>query len=192
MNARSGALAGLCLALLCSSAPAAPAGPVPGKGGRMTVYDFTAKTIDGREVPLSEYRGKTLLIVNVASECGYTPQYKGLEALYEKYKGRGFEVLGFPCNQFGGQEPGTEAQIKTFCETKYAVKFPMFSKIDVNGPDAHPLYRFLKKARPGILGSEGIKWNFTKFLVDKQGIPVKRYAPSDAPESLEPDLKKVL
>ena len=158
----------------------------------MTVYDFQADSINGTKVPLSEYRGKTLLIVNVASRCGFTPQYTGLENLYEKYKDQGFLVLGFPCNQFGSQEPGTESEIKNFCETNYSVKFPLFSKIDVNGPQAHPLYQFLVKSKPGILGTEGIKWNFTKFLIDRQGNPVKRYAPSDKPEAIENDLKAAL
>jgi glutathione peroxidase len=158
----------------------------------MTVYDFQADSIDGAKVPLSGYRGKVLLIVNVASRCGFTPQYKGLENLYEKYKDQGFLVLGFPCNQFGSQEQGTELEIKDFCETNYGVKFPLFSKIDVNGSQAHPLYKFLVKAKPGILGIEGIKWNFTKFLIDRQGNPVKRYAPSDKPETIEDELKTVL
>ena len=158
----------------------------------MTVYDFQADTIEGEKVVLSKYRGKALLIVNVASQCGFTPQYEGLESLYEKYKDQGFQVLGFPCNQFGSQEPGTEPEIKNFCETNYNVKFPLFSKIDVNGSQAHPLYKFLVKAKPGILGTEGIKWNFTKFLIDRQGNPVKRYAPSDKPEAIENDLKTTL
>ena len=158
----------------------------------MTVYDFQAKTIDGEEVSLSEFRGKVLLIVNVASRCGFTPQYEGLEKLYEQYKDQGFSVLGFPCNQFGGQEPGAESEIKNFCETSYGVKFPLFSKIDVNGPQAHPLYQFLEKEKPGILGTEGIKWNFTKFLVDRHGNPIKRYAPRDKPESLEDDIRRAL
>ena len=158
----------------------------------MTVYEFQAKTIDGKEVPLSAFRGKVLLLVNVASRCGFTPQYKGLEKLYEKYQGQGFLVLGFPCNQFGGQEPGTESEIKSFCETSYGVKFPLFSKIDVNGPQAHPLYQFLQKAKPGFLGIKRIKWNFTKFLVDRQGNPIKRYAPGDKPEAIEDDIKRLL
>jgi glutathione peroxidase len=158
----------------------------------MTVYDFQADAIKGEKVDLSMYRGKALLIVNVASRCGFTPQYQGLESLYEKYKDQGFLVLGFPCNQFGSQEPGTEDEIKNFCEMNYGVKFPLFSKVDVNGSNAHPLYKFLVKAKPGILGTEGIKWNFTKFLIDRQGNPVKRYAPSDKPEAIENDLKTVL
>ncbi len=158
----------------------------------MSVYDYKAKGIDGKDVPLSQYKGKTLLIVNVASECGFTPQYEGLEKLYEKYKGQGLEVLGFPCNQFGGQEPGSEKDIQSFCETKFGVQFPLFAKIDVNGPNAHPLYQYLVKAKPGLLGTESIKWNFTKFLIDPTGEPVKRYAPTVKPESIEPDLKEFL
>jgi glutathione peroxidase len=153
------------------------------------IYDFSARTIDGQEQSLSQYRGHALLIVNVASKCGFTPQYTGLEALYRKYSERGFFVLGFPCDQFGHQEPGDEAEIKNFCSLTYAVTFPMFAKIEVNGADAHPLYRFLKQSLPGVLGLEAIKWNFTKFLISKDGEPVKRYAPSDKPESLEDDVE---
>ena len=133
-----------------------------------------------------------LLIVNIASKCGFTPQYKGLEALYEKYKDRGFAVLGFPCNQFGEQEPGTEAEIAEFCELNYGVTFPMFSKIDVNGEDAHPLFKYLKSMKKGLLGSEAIKWNFTKFLVDKDGKVVERYAPTTKPEDLENDIERAM
>ncbi len=158
----------------------------------MNTYDFTARTIDGVEVPLANYRGHPLLIVNVASKCGFTPQYAGLEALFKKYHARGFEVLGFPCDQFGHQEPGDEAQIKQFCSLTYDVSFPMFSKIKVNGADAHPLYTYLKQALPGMLGIEAIKWNFTKFLVDKEGVPTKRYAPTDKPESMAADVEAVL
>lgn len=158
----------------------------------MSIYDFKAKTIDGKEVPLSDFRGKALLIVNVASRCGFTPQYEGLEALHEKYSARGFEVLGFPCNQFGGQEPGAEGEIKSFCEAKFGVKFPLFSKVDVNGPQAHPLFKYLTSAKPGILGTEIVKWNFTKFLVDRRGQPVKRYAPNVEPKDVEGDLEKLL
>ena len=140
----------------------------------MTVYDHSARSLDGSERPLSEFRGQVLLIVNVASRCGFTPQYAGLEALYRSYRDRGFAVLGFPCNQFGSQEPGTEADIQSFCATTYDVSFPMFAKVEVNGADAHPLYRYLKGERPGILGTEAIKWNFTKFLVDRNGSVVKR------------------
>jgi glutathione peroxidase len=158
----------------------------------MNTYDFSALTIDGIELPLAQYRGHPLLIVNVASKCGYTPQYAGLEALYRKYHERGLEVLGFPCDQFGHQEPGAEAEIKEFCSLTYGVSFPMFAKIKVNGPDSHPMYEYLKSSLPGILGTEAIKWNFTKFLVGKSGDPMKRYAPADKPESLEPDIEAAL
>ena len=158
----------------------------------MTIYDFGVKTIDGEDVSLANYRGTALLIVNVASQCGFTPQYAGLGKLYGKYKDQGFAVLGFPCNQFGGQEPGTEAEIKSFCEANYGVKFPLFAKLDVNGPQAHPLYQFLREARPGILGTEAIKWNFTKFLVDREGNPVKRYAPREKPEDIDEDINHLL
>jgi glutathione peroxidase len=158
----------------------------------MNAYDFSALTIDGVDFPLSQCRGHPLLIVNVASKCGFTPQYEGLEALYRKYHERGLEVLGFPCDQFGHQEPGSEAEIKKFCTLSYRVSFPMFGKVKVNGPDAHPLYEYLKKSLPGILGLEAIKWNFTKFLVDGGGVPVKRYAPADRPESIGPDIEPML
>ena len=157
-----------------------------------SVYDFTVKNIRGQDVKLDTYKGKALLIVNTASECGFTPQYKGLEKLYEKLHDKGLEILGFPCNQFGAQEPGTEKEIATFCEANYGVTFPMFAKIDVNGDDTAPLYKFLKKQKPGLLGSEAIKWNFTKFLVDREGNVVKRYAPNDTPESMAADIEKVL
>lgn len=150
-----------------------------------SVYDFSARTIDGKEKKLADYRGQVLLVVNVASECAFTPQYAGLEALHRKFAKRGFAVLGFPCNQFGGQEPGDEAQIKGFCETRFNVTFPLFARIDVNGDNAHPLYRHLKAAEPGLLGSEAIKWNFTKFLVGKDGKVVKRYASTTRPQALE-------
>ena len=158
----------------------------------MNTYDFTARSIDGVDVPLAKYRGHPLLIVNVASKCGFTPQYTGLEALFKRYHERGLEVLGFPCDQFGNQEPGNEAEIKKFCSLTYAVSFPLFAKIKVNGADANPLYVYLKHARPGILGLEAIKWNFTKFLVDKDGMPTKRYAPSDKPESMQADVEALL
>ena len=158
----------------------------------MSVYDYSARTIEGQEQSLSLYRGHPLLVVNVASKCGFTPQYAGLEALYRQYRDRGFVVLGFPCDQFGHQEPGDEAEIKSFCSLTYDVSFPLFAKITVNGADAHPLYRFLKEARPGILGSEAIKWNFTKFLIGRDGEPLKRYAPSDKPESLAGDVETAL
>lgn len=158
----------------------------------MSVYEYSARTIDGAEQPLSAYRGRALLIVNVASKCGFTPQYAGLEALYRKFDGRGLTVLGFPCDQFGHQEPGDEAEIKSFCSLNFGVSFPLFAKIHVNGPDTHPLYGYLKAARPGLLGLQAIKWNFTKFLVDRGGEPLKRYAPADKPESLEADIETAL
>jgi glutathione peroxidase len=158
----------------------------------MTVYDFKAKAIDGRDVPLSDYNGKVLLIVNVASKCGFTPQYRGLEDLYERFGKDGFEVLGFPCNQFGSQEPGSETDIRSFCDLQYGVRFPLFSKVDVNGAGTHPLYEFLKKTRPGFLGTKRIKWNFTKFLVDRQGRPIKRYPPQTAPAAIEKDIQAAL
>jgi glutathione peroxidase len=158
----------------------------------MTLYDIEAKTIDGETRPLRDFAGKALLIVNVASKCGFTPQYKGLEALYEKYRDRGLVILGFPCNQFGAQEPGSESEIATFCSTTYGVSFPMFAKIDVNGDKTHPLYKLLKREAPGLLGSEAIKWNFTKFLVDRSGRVVKRYAPTDTPQSIEKDIEAAL
>jgi glutathione peroxidase len=157
-----------------------------------TIYDFTVDDIQGKPVNLDRYRGKVLLVVNTASKCGFTPQYKGLEALYRKYHDRGLEILGFPCNQFGAQEPGSEQEIATFCQTNYDVTFPMFAKIDVNGDATAPLYRYLKREKPGLLGTEAIKWNFTKFLVDRDGRVVARYAPNDTPESLETDVAKAL
>lgn len=158
----------------------------------MSLYDIDLTTLEGKPQKMDAYRGKTLLIVNVASRCGYTPQYAGLQALHEKYKDRNFAVLSFPCDQFGHQEPGDEAEIRSFCSLNYEVTFPLFAKIEVNGEGAHPLYRYLKKAAPGLLGSEGIKWNFTKFLVDGQGRVVKRYAPTDKPESIEKDIVGLL
>lgn len=150
----------------------------------MSVYDYSARSIDGQEQSLALWRGQALLIVNVASRCGFTPQYSGLEALHRRFHERGFAVLGFPCNQFGHQEPGDEAEIRTFCTTRYEVSFPLFAKVDVNGPHAHPLYRYLRKCLPGLLGMTGIKWNFTKFLVNAEGEPVRRFAPADKPEAL--------
>lgn len=158
----------------------------------MNIYDFSVPSIDGDSRSLSLYRGKVLLIVNVASKCGFTPQYTGLEALYRKFSGRGFEVLGFPCDQFGHQEPGDEAEIKKFCSLTYDVTFPMFAKIKVNGDDAHPLYKFLKTEEKGILGTTAIKWNFTKFLVDKTGKVLKRYGSMDTPESIDKDIVPLL
>jgi glutathione peroxidase len=147
-----------------------------------SVHDFSARRIDGREEKLSAYKGKALLIVNVASKCGFTPQYEGLQKLYEDHRGKGLEVLGFPCNQFGAQEPGDEKEIQNFCSLNYGVTFPMFAKVDVNGDSAHPLWKFLKKEKKGLAGSEAIKWNFTKFLVDKNGAVVARFGPQDTPE----------
>ena len=158
----------------------------------MSLYAINAKTIDGATRSLADFRGLVLLVVNVASQCGFTPQYGGLESLYREFRDRGFAVLGFPCNQFGGQEPGSNQDIDTFCKETYAVTFPMFAKIDVNGPAAHPLFRLLKTSRKGLLGTESIKWNFTKFLVDRQGAIVRRYGPSDAPESIRQDIVELL
>jgi glutathione peroxidase len=158
----------------------------------MQIHDIVARRLNGEERDLSEYRGRVLLIVNVASRCGFTPQYTGLEALYRKLGARGFSVLGFPCNQFGAQEPGDEAEIGSFCDTSYGVTFPLFAKVEVNGPNAHPLYQLLKSAKPGLLGTQAIKWNFTKFLVDRQGNVVKRYAPNDKPEDIEADIVALL
>jgi glutathione peroxidase len=155
-------------------------------------YDIPLETLDGGATTMAEYRGKTLLIVNVASQCGFTPQYKGLETLYRKFKDRGFVVLAFPCNQFGRQEPGTEKDIREFCDEHYAVSFPMFAKIHVNGRHAHPLYRYLKSVKPGFLGREAIAWNFTKFLVDKNGAVVKRYGSRRTPEDIENDVTRVV
>ncbi|NEW98475.1 glutathione peroxidase [Rhodopseudomonas sp. BR0G17] len=156
-----------------------------------SIYDFTAKSLAGKDVALKQFEGQVLLIVNTASACGFTPQYKGLEALQQKYGPRGFSVLGFPCNQFGAQEPGDEAQIAQFCSTNYGVSFPMFAKIDVNGAGAHPLYKFLKDEKGGLLGS-AIKWNFTKFLVDRSGRVVSRHAPTTTPEALSKEIETLL
>jgi glutathione peroxidase len=157
-----------------------------------TAYDFTARNIEGVEQPLAAYRGRPLLVVNVASKCGFTPQYAGLQALYERFHAQGLEVLGFPCDQFGHQEPGDEKEIKAFCSTRYDVTFPMFAKVEVNGANAHPLYQWLKSEKSGILGTEAIKWNFTKFLVDRSGRVVRRYAPTDTPAKIENDIAAVL
>lgn len=151
----------------------------------MTIYDFTAETLDGKPAPLSDWKGKVVLIVNTASKCGFTPQYQGLEALYRKHRDKGFVVLGFPCNQFGKQEPGNAEEIANFCSLTYEVDFPMMRKIDVNGPAAHPLYAYLKKTQKGVLGTEGIKWNFTKFLVDRNGKVIQRFEPAVEPNSKE-------
>jgi len=156
------------------------------------IYGFSANSLDGAPVDLSKYRGKVLLIVNTASQCGFTPQYKGLEAVYQQFKDKGVEVLGFPCNQFGRQEPGTADEIGAFCEKNYGVTFPLFAKIDVNGDNAHPLFKHLKHEAPGLMGTEAIKWNFTKFLVKKDGTVYKRYAPQTEPKELMRDIEKLL
>ena len=153
-----------------------------------TLNDFTARSLAGEDVPLDRFRGQVLLVVNTASRCGFTPQYAGLEQLHEDLSGRGFAVLGFPCNQFGAQEPGEAADIAQFCETSFGVRFPMFAKVEGNGPDAHPLYQWLKGEAKGLLGSQAIKWNFTKFLIGRDGKPVRRYAPNATPESIKPDI----
>lgn len=158
----------------------------------MSIYDFKVKTIDGKETTLAPYKGKALLIVNVASKCGFTPQYVGLEEVYKKLKDQGFEVLAFPCNQFGGQEPKGNEEIQSFCDSKFHVTFPMFEKIDVNGANADPLYDFLKKEEKGLFGTEAVKWNFTKFLVGPDGKVIKRYAPITKPKDIEADIKAVL
>jgi len=157
-----------------------------------TVYEFSATTIDGKTRKLADYKGKVLLVVNTASKCGFTPQYKGLEALYEKYKSKGLVVLGFPSNQFGQQEPGPDDEIAEFCEMNFGVTFPLFSKVDVNGDAAHPLFKYLTSTKKGLLGSEAIKWNFTKFLIGRDGNVVERYAPTTKPEDLEGDIERVL
>lgn len=158
----------------------------------MNVFDFQAASLDGKPVDLAQYRGKVLLIVNTASKCGFTPQYQGLETVYRELHGRGLEVLGFPCNQFGSQEPGSEEEIGAFCEKNYGVSFPMFAKVDVNGDNAHPLFKHLKGEAPGVLGTEGIKWNFTKFLIGRDGKVAKRYAPTTKPEEIADDIEKLL
>jgi len=158
----------------------------------MSVYEFSAKTIQGEDVSLEKYQGKVLLIVNTASKCGFTPQYKELQAVYEQYKEQGLDILGFPCNQFGGQEPGSEGDIEQFCELNYGVTFPMFAKVDVKGNNAHPLFTYLSEKAPGLLGSKAIKWNFTKFLVTKEGDVVKRYAPQTSPADIKKDIEELL
>jgi glutathione peroxidase len=169
--------------------------PTNVSGGSGSIYAFSARLLNGRPFSLDELRGRVLLVVNTASRCGFTPQYEGLEALYRTYRDRGFEVLGFPCNQFGAQEPGTEAEIGAFCQTNYRVSFPLFAKIDVNGPDAHPLYRFLKKEKPGLfsfIGDGSIRWNFTKFLIDRTGRVVGRYSPARRPKNLAGAIERLL
>ena len=163
-----------------------------GWGEKMDIYNISVKNIDGENITLQKYKNKVMLIVNVASECGYTYQYQGLQKLHDKYALKGLSILGFPSNQFLSQEPGTEEEIKEFCSLNYGVKFDMFSKIDVNGKNTHPLYKYLKKEQTGFLGSELIKWNFTKFLVNKKGIVVKRYSPSTEPKEIEKDIKELL
>lgn len=199
--------------------PASPAGASTANGAKLSsphapIYDFEEKDIDGAVVRLGRYAGKVMLVVNVASKCGFTPQYEGLEALYEKHQGEGLVVLGFPSDQFGNQEPGTENEIKTFCMTRYAVKFPLFAKIDVNGPNANPLYRMLRSEQPGsfskdlpgadklyehlqktmpeVLGTDAVKWNFTKLLVDRQGKVLKRFESTETPQAIEPEIVALL
>ncbi len=157
-----------------------------------SLFDIPVKRIDGQEQSLGDYRGKVLLIVNTASKCGFTPQFEGLQALYDRYHGKGLEILGFPCNQFMNQDPGNDDEISSFCSLNYGVSFPMFSKIEVNGPNTHPLYQFLKQQKKGMLGSEGIKWNFTKFLVGRDGSVIKRFPPTVKPESMTGDIEKAL
>ena len=158
----------------------------------MSIYDFTAETLDGKPAPLSDWKGKVVLIVNTASKCGFTPQYEGLEELYRKHRDRGFVVLGFPCNQFGAQEPGDAAEIANFCDLTYHVDFPMMRKIEVNGTGAHPLYKYLKATKKGVLGTEAIKWNFTKFLIDREGAVKGRFAPTVEPKALEGAIEALL
>ena len=157
-----------------------------------TIYDFEAKSISGKDIALSDFKGQVMLIVNTASKCGFTPQFGGLEALHKTYAGKGLAVLGFPCNQFGSQDPGADGEIAAFCQVNYGVSFPMMSKIDVNGSAAHPLYQWLSAEAPGLLGSKSIKWNFTKFLVGKDGQVIKRYAPTDKPADLAKDVEAAL
>ena len=157
-----------------------------------TLFNFSAKAANGENIPLEKYKGKVVLVVNVASKCGFTPQYKGLEGLYEKYKDQGLMILGFPCNQFGSQEPGSESEIQSFCEMNFGVKFPLMAKIDVNGKNADPVFNFLKESAPGIFGTEMIKWNFTKFLVNREGKVIKRFAPNDEPDSIAKDIESLL
>ncbi|MFF2908720.1 glutathione peroxidase [Paenibacillus sp. NPDC057934] len=158
----------------------------------MSIYDFEAQTLRGEEESLSKYKGKVLLVVNTASKCGFTPQFKGLQEVYEKYNDRGFEILGFPSNQFAGQEPGESEEIAEFCEINYGVTFPMYEKVDVKGDEAHPLFKYLSAEAPGVLGSKSIKWNFTKFLVDQDGRVLKRFAPKTTPDQIEEEIKQLL
>lgn len=156
-----------------------------------TIYDFSAQSLRGQEFSLKTYEGNVVLVVNTASKCGLTPQYKGLEALYKTYSDRGLVILGFPCNQFGNQEPGNASEIGNFCEVNYGVSFPMFEKIEVNGPGTHPLFQFLKKAKPGLFGKD-IRWNFTKFLVGRDGKPIRRFSPTTTPDKIAPAIEKAL
>jgi len=158
----------------------------------MSVYEYEARTSKGNEVKLSDYQGKVVLIVNTASKCGFTPQFQGLQELYDKYHDRGLEILGFPSNQFKEQDPGSNEEILEFCQLNYGVQFPMFEKVDVKGENAHPLFRYLSDEAPGLMGSKSVKWNFTKFLIDKEGKPVKRFAPQTSPDQLEKDIEKLL
>lgn len=158
----------------------------------MSIYDYSATAINGEEVSLADYKGKVVLIVNTASKCGFTPQFEGLESLHKELEEEGLAIIGFPCNQFGNQDPGSDGEIEEFCQLNYGVSFPMFSKVDVNGAGAHPLYKYLKSEAKGLLGSKNIKWNFTKFLVNRDGEVVKRYAPTDKPEAIKADIKKLL
>jgi glutathione peroxidase len=189
-------LGGVVVAARPSSMEAEPAGEKPGQKAEMTmkdsIYQFSATTITGQEQSLADFKGKVMLIVNTATKCGFTPQFEGLEALYKQYAEQGFVVLGFPCNQFAHQDPGTNAEIASFCQVNYGVSFPMFAKIDVNGSNTHPLFKYLKEQAPGVLGSEAIKWNFTKFLVDKNGKVVRRYAPATKPTEIEQDIAGLL
>lgn len=165
---------------------------MPPATGAGVIYGFSAPLLDGRTVCLEQFRGEVLLIVNTASQCGFTPQYEGLEGLYRSYKNRGFAVLAFPCNQFGAQEPGTPDEIGAFCRRNYEVSFPIFARIEVNGPNAHPLFRFLKYCRPGIFGIGRIQWNFTKFLIDREGSVLRRYAPNKQPKAISPAIERTL
>lgn len=157
-----------------------------------SIYDFKVKMPNGSEVSMDQYKGKTILVVNVASKCGYTKQYEGLEALHKKYKDKGLVIIGFPCNQFGGQEPGSDEEIQKFCKLTYGVDFPVMAKIEVNGEGAHPLYKYLKTKASGLLGTEAIKWNFTKFLIDKTGQKIQRFAPQTEPKELEKEIEKII
>lgn len=155
-------------------------------------FSFSAKNPSGSEVSLSDYKGKVVLVVNVASKCGFTPQYTGLESLFKKYQDRGLVIIGFPCNQFGAQEPGSDSEIQSFCQLNFGVSFPVLAKVEVNGPNAHPVYNWMKSSAPGLLGTEAIKWNFTKFLIDRSGKVVSRFAPTTKPEDLEKEIEKLL